>query len=84
MIRCFSTKDGKEIWNFKTENPFIKSQKKLSLVIKGELVFFINSIGDLTALNINNGSLYWQTPTQSNIIYQRCIYFRKFRFSFCK
>ena len=69
-IRCFSTKDGLELWNFDTENPFIKSKKKLSLVIKGELVFFINSIGDLTALNINNGSLFWQTPTQSNIIYQ--------------
>ena len=53
-----------------TENPFIKSKKKLSIVIKGELVLFINSIGDLTALNINNGSLFWQTPTQSNIIYQ--------------
>ena len=69
-IRCFSTKDGLELWNFDTENPFIKSKKKLSLVTKGELVFFINSIGDLTALNINNGSLFWQTPTQSNIIYQ--------------
>ena len=69
-IRCFSTKDGLELWNFDTENPFIKSKKKLSLVIKGELVFFINNIGDLTALNINNGSLFWQTPTQSNIIYQ--------------
>ena len=69
-IRCFSTKDGSELWYFDTENPFIKSKKKLSLVVKGELVFFINSIGDLTALNINNGSLYWQTPTQSNIIYQ--------------
>ena len=69
-IRCFSTKDGSELWNFDTENPFIKSKKKLSLIIKGELVFFINSIGDLTALNINNGSLFWQTPTQSNVIYQ--------------
>jgi len=69
-IRCFSTKDGLELWNFDTENPFIKSKKKLSLVIKGELVFFINNIGDLTALNINNGSLFWQTPTQNNIIYQ--------------
>ena len=70
IIRCFSINDGSEIWNFKTENPFIKSKKKLSLVIKGELVFFINNIGDLTALNINNGSLFWQTPTQSNVIYQ--------------
>jgi len=69
-IRCFSTKDGLELWNFDTENPFIKSKKKLSLVIKGELVFFINNIGDLTALNVNNGSLFWQTPTQNNIIYQ--------------
>ena len=69
-IRCFSIKDGLEIWNFDTENPFIKSRKKLSLLIKGQLVFFINNIGDLTALNINNGSLFWQTPTQSNVIYQ--------------
>jgi len=69
-IRCFSINDGKEFWNFETENPFIKSKKKLSLIIKGELVFFINNIGDLTALNINNGSLFWQTPTQSNVIYQ--------------
>ena len=70
VIRCFSINDGNELWNFETENPFIKSRKKLSLIIKGELVFFINNIGDLTALNINNGSLFWQIPTQSNVIYQ--------------
>ena len=69
-IRCFSIKDGSEIWNFNTDNPFIKSKKKLSLVIKDEIVFFINSVGDLTALDLNNGSLFWQTPTQSNLIYQ--------------
>ncbi len=69
-IRCFSINDGVELWNFKTENPFIKSKKKLSIIIKGELVFFVNSVGDLTALNVNNGSLFWQTPTQSNLIYQ--------------
>ena len=69
-IRCFSINDGKELWNFETENPFIKSRKKLSIITKGELVFFINNIGDLTVLNINNGSLFWQTPTQSNVIYQ--------------
>jgi len=70
IIRCFSIVDGKELWNFETENPFIKSKKKLSIITKGELAFFINNIGDLTALNINNGSLFWQTPTQSNVIYQ--------------
>ena len=69
-IRCFSSNKGNEIWNFDTENPFIKSKKKLSLIIKGELVFFINSIGDITALNINTGNVFWQTPTQSNLIYQ--------------
>ncbi len=69
-IRCFSTMDGTELWNFGTENPFVKSKKRLSLVIRGELVFFINNLGDVTALNINNGNLFWQTPTQSNVIYQ--------------
>ena len=70
IIRCFSVENGLELWNFDTENPFIKSKKRLSLVVKGEIVFFINNVGDLTALNINNGSLYWQIPTQSNIIHQ--------------
>ncbi len=70
VIRCFSIKDGSEIWNFKSENSFIKSQKKLSLVLKDNIVFFINNIGDVTALDSDNGSLLWQTPTQSNVIYQ--------------
>ena len=70
VIRCFSIKEGKEIWNFKSENSFIKSQKKLSLVLKNNIVFFINNLGDITALNHKDGSLFWQTPTQSNVIYQ--------------
>jgi len=70
VIRCFSIKDGREIWNFKTEDSFIKSQKKLSLVLKGEIIYFINNLGDVTALNVKDGSLIWQTPTQSNVIYQ--------------
>ena len=70
VIRCFSIKDGDELWIFKAENSFIKSQKKLSLVLKGEIVYFINSLGDITALNVNDGSLVWQTPTQTNVIYQ--------------
>ena len=70
VIKSFNIKDGKELWNFKTENSFIKSQKKLSVILKGEIVYFVNNLGDLTALNVNNGSLIWQTPTQSNVIYQ--------------
>ena len=70
VIRAISSKDGNELWNFKTENSFIKSQKKLSIILKDEIVFFINNLGDVTALDVNNGSLVWQTPTQSNTIYQ--------------
>ena len=33
-------------------------------------VFFVNNLGDITALDVNNGSLIWQTPTQNNLIYQ--------------
>ncbi len=68
VIRCFSIINGNELWNFKTENTFIKSQKKLSIILKDEIVFSLNSIGDLTALSVKDGSLVWQTPTQSNEI----------------
>ena len=68
VIRCFSTIDGNELWNFQTENTFIKSQKKLSVLIDNDVVYSMNNLGDLTALNINDGSLVWQTPTQSNEI----------------
>ena len=70
VIRAISSKDGIESWNFKTENSFIKSQKKLSIILKDEIVFFINNLGDVTALDVNSGSLVWQTPTQSSLIYQ--------------
>ena len=70
VIRCFSIRNGEELWNFKTENSFIKSQKNLSLILNQEIVYFINNLGDITALNVNDGSLIWQTPTQSNMIYQ--------------
>ncbi len=70
VIRAISTKDGKELWSFKTENSFIKSQKKLSIILKDEIIFFINNLGDVTALDVNNGSLVWQTPTQTSLIYQ--------------
>ena len=70
VIRAISSKKGNELWNFQTENSFIKSEKKLSIVIKDEIIFFLNNLGDVTALDINNGSLIWQTPTQKNTIYQ--------------
>ena len=69
-LRCFSIKDGREIWNIKTENTLIRSQKKLSMVIVGELLYFKNSLGDISAVNIQKGELLWQLPTQSNLIYE--------------
>ncbi len=70
VLRAISSKNGNELWNFQTENSFIKSEKKLSIVIKDEIIFFVNNLGDVTALDVSNGSLVWQTPTQTNTIYQ--------------
>ncbi len=70
ILRCFSIKDGKEIWNFKTEKSFIKSPQKLSLIINNNRVIFVNTLGDISSININNGNLMWQTPTQSSDIYE--------------
>jgi len=69
-LRCFSLKNGDELWNIKTENTLIKSQKKLSMVIIDEVVYFNNSIGDISAVEINKGELLWQLPTQSSLIYE--------------
>ena len=68
IIHCYSVKNGKEIWKYKTENFFIKSQKRLSIAIDNDIVYFNNSIGDITALNANNGDFAWQLPTQNNQI----------------
>ena len=65
ILRCYSIKDGTEIWNIKTETSLIKSVKKLSLVIKDNVVYFNNSIGDISAVSIDDGELLWLTPTHS-------------------
>ena len=70
ILRCFSIKNGKEIWNFKTEKSFIKSQQKLSFIINDNKIVFINTLGDLSSVNIETGNLVWQTPTQSSAIYE--------------
>tara|TARA_B100001057_G_scaffold201718_1_gene202527 strand:- start:322 stop:1623 length:1302 start_codon:yes stop_codon:yes gene_type:complete len=69
-LRCFSLKDGKELWNFQTDTPLIRSQKKLSIVIVEEVIYFNNSLGDISAVDLNNGRLLWQLPTQSNAIFE--------------
>ena len=69
-LRCFSIKDGKELWNIKTENALIRSQKKLSMIIHRDKIYFNNSIGDITAVDINKGDMLWQLPTQGSDIYE--------------
>ena len=68
VLRAYSIKDGKEIWNIKTNNSLIRSQKKLSMVIIKGKVFFNNYSGDISAVDIESGELLWQTPTQSNLV----------------
>ncbi len=70
ILRCYSIKNGNELWKVRTEKSFIKSQKKLSLVIVDNKVFFNNSIGDISAVDIATGNLIWQQPTQSSAIYE--------------
>ena len=70
ILRCYSIKDGKEIWSFKSEKSFIKSQQKLSFIINDNKLVFINTLGDLNSIDIETGNLVWQTPTRSSAIYE--------------
>ena len=66
ILRCISITDGSELWNLKTEESITKSNTKISIAIKNENIYFNNSIGDITAVNLKSGQLVWQLPTQSN------------------
>ena len=69
ILRAYSIKNGKEIWNIKTKNSLIRSQQKLSIVIVKDKIYFNNSSGDISAVNIESGELQWQRPTQSSFIF---------------
>ena len=69
-LRCFLIKDGEELWNIRTESSLIRSQKKLSMVIVNGVIYFNNTIGDISAVDMNKGELLWQLPTQSSLIYE--------------
>ena len=66
-LRCISIENGEILWTIKTEESLLRSQKKQSLIINKNFVYFSNSVGDVTAVNIKNGEITWQTPTQSSI-----------------
>ena len=67
-LRCYEIKNGNECWNLKTEDSFTISNSKLSLIVADDLVVFSNSIGDITAVDIETGLIIWQLPTQSSSI----------------
>ena len=69
-LRCYSIKNGDELWNFQTDSALIRSQKRLSMVIVEDVIYFNNSLGDISAVQIKDGELVWQLPTQSNILYE--------------
>ena len=58
-LNCFSLKDGEMLWKFRTENKLIKTQKKLSIVIDSNSVYFNNSKGNVYSLNKIAGNLNW-------------------------
>ena len=63
-LRCFSIKNGDNLWSVPTELTVISSQKKQSIIIVENMVIFSNSIGDLTSVDLKSGEKIWQTPTQ--------------------
>jgi len=70
ILRSISIKDGSEIWNLKTEESLTKSNTKISIALDEKSIYFNNSIGDITAVDIKSGQLIWQLPTQNNNISQ--------------
>ena len=75
-LRSFNISDGSELWNFQTENSFAISDTINSLIVIDNLVIFSNSIGDITAVDIENGLITWQLPTQSTNIINESYKFR--------
>ena len=67
-LRCYNINDGSECWSLPTEDSFTISSSNFSLIIDGKLIIFTNSIGDVTAVDIDSGLITWQLPTQSSSI----------------
>tara|TARA_B100000787_G_C16177567_1_gene289921 strand:+ start:323 stop:1624 length:1302 start_codon:yes stop_codon:yes gene_type:complete len=65
-LRAYSINNGNEIWNIKTQNSLIRSQKNLSMVLVNDKIYFNNFLGDISAVEIKSGEMLWQIPTQSS------------------
>ena len=58
------------------KNHLLNRKKKNSLVIINNKIIFNNSLGDVTALDLNTGDLSWQTPTQKKAIYEDALFLK--------
>ena len=67
-LRCYYINDGSECWNLQTEDSFTISNSKFSLIIINNMIVFSNSIGDITAVDVETGLIIWQLPTQNSSI----------------
>ena len=68
ILRSISIQNGSEIWSLKTDESLTKSNTKISTALGKKNIYFNNSIGDITAVDIKSGQLVWQLPTQNNNI----------------
>ena len=75
-LRCYNINDGSECWNLQTEDSFTLSNSNFSLIIVDDLVVFNNSVGDITAVNIETGLITWQLPTQNSSIINQTYTFK--------
>ena len=75
-LNAYSILDGNKLWSVKTDKSLVRSQEKLSIVIVNEKIIFNNSVGDITAVDINTGQMIWQTPTQSSLIYDDAFFLK--------
>ena len=75
-LNCFFIKNGDKCWTFTTEKSFINSIKKLSIALKENFLIFNNSLGDITAIDLNEGSLLWQFSSLNSQIYEDIMNFK--------
>ena len=75
-LRSYSIESGEEEWSVVTKKSLVRSQKKLSIVIKEDKIFFNNSLGLITSVDINTGQLLWQIPTEKSIVYDESFFLK--------
>ena len=68
ILRCFYIKDGSPCWKYQTDTSLTLSNSKYSIILVKDNVVFTNSLGDITSIDIADGSVNWQLPTQSNLV----------------